>query len=182
MKPEDLKLKYIELRASGKSYSSIAKELQISKSTCTKWERELEAEIAKLKREELNTLYECYHMRKEARIKQLGDTLERVEDALQQADLEEVPPEKLLDFKLKYTEALQREYTPTEPAFTFNDRIGIKDIVGAFGDLLNRVRAGEVTTDQANRESMILSNLLKAYEVAEAKATLDTLEAIIGSR
>ena len=182
MKPQELKQEYIKLRAEGKSYSYIAGQLHISKSTCAKWEKELGAEIAQLKRDELNTLYDSYHMKKEARIKKLGDTLERVEDALASVDLTEVAPEKLLDFKLKYTEALQKEYVGTEPAFKLGDSIDAKDIVTALGDLLNRVRAGEVTTEQASRESLILSNLLKAYDTVEVKAKLDALEALVGGR
>lgn len=182
MKPQEQKEEYVRLRAEGKSYSFIANKLQISKSTCSKWERELGAEIAQLKQEELNTLYDSYHMKKEARIRQLGDTLRRVEDALAKVDLTEVAPEKLLDFKLKYTEALQKEYVGTDPAFKLGDSLDPKDIVTALGDLLDRVRAGEVTTEQANRESLLLSNLLKAYGTVEVKAKLDTLEAIVGSR
>lgn len=182
MKPIELKQEYIKLRAEGKSYSFIADKLHISKSTCTKWEVQLAEEIAQLKKEELNTLYDSYHMKKEARIRQLGDTLGRVEDALAKVDLTEVAPEKLLDFKLKYTEALQKEYVGTNPAFKLKDSIDPKDIVTALADLLDRVRAGEVTTEQANRESLILSNLLKAYETVEVKAKLDEIETIIGSR
>ena len=48
-------------------------------------------------------------MTKEARIKKLGDTLEGINTALDGADLSTIPPEKLLDFKLKYTEALKEE-------------------------------------------------------------------------
>lgn len=180
MKPSELKQEYIRLRAEGKSYSYIADKLHISKSTCSKWETQLEADIAQLKREELNSLYEAYSMKKEARIRKLGDTLDRVEEALDAVDLKEVAPEKLLDFKLKYTEVLQKEYTGTEPAFKLGDDMKPEDIVKALGDLLNRVRAGEVTQEQANRESLVLSNLLKAYEQVELKAKLDELEAIIG--
>jgi hypothetical protein len=121
-------------------------------------------------------------MKKEARIKKLGDTLDRVEDALDAIDLRTVPAEKLLDFKLKYTEALQKEYIGIEPAFKLGDKIEASDIVTALGDLLNRVRAGEVTTEQAGRESLILSNLLKAYETTEIKAKLDALEAVVGGK
>jgi len=182
LKPAELKQEYIKLRAEGRAYSYIADKLHISKSTCTKWEKELEADIAQLKREELNTLYDAYHMKKEARIKKLGDTLEKVETALDATDLQEVAPEKLLDFKLKYTDALQKEYVGTEPAFKFSSNIDATEIVTTLGDLLNRVRAGEVTTEQASRESLILSNLLRAYETVEVKAKLEKLEAIVGGR
>ena len=57
-----------------------------------------------------------------------------------------------------------------------------KSILAAFADLLNRVRAGEVSTEQTQKESGILTQLLKAYDTVEVKAKLDELEAIIGGR
>ena len=181
MKPTEVKQEYIRLRAEGKSYSFIADQLHISKSTCTKWERDFAAEIDELKRAELTELYESYHMTKQARIRKLGDTLGKINNALEQADFSEVDPAKLLDFKLKYTEALKGEYVGTKPAID-PEGIEARQIVAALADLLNRTRAGDITTDQAQRESLILSNLLKAYETTEVKAKLDELEAIVGGR
>ena len=182
MKPQEMKRAFVEMRAEGKSYSAIAAELHISKSTCSKWEKELESQIADLKREELAELYRSYHMTKEARIRKLGDTLAQIEDALASADLSEADPVRLLDFKLKYTEALQKEYSGTQPALKLGDRIEPKDIVAALADLLNRIRAGEVSADQASKESAVITNLLKAYETVEIKTKLDELEAIVGGR
>lgn len=181
MKPAELKKEYIRLRAEGKSYSFIAEQLHISKATCTKWEKDLAEQIGELKRAELAELCESYSMSKEARIKRLGDTLEKINEALEKTDFSTVDPAKLLDFKLKYTEALKGEYIGTKPALEL-ENIDAKDIVAALGDLLNRVRAGEVTTEQAQKESLILSQLLKAYDTVEVKAKLDELEAIIGGR
>lgn len=182
MKPTELKQQFIEARADGKSYSTIAEELHISKSTCTAWERELKDQIDALKREQLNALCVSYGMTKEARIKKLGDTLESINTALENVDFNEIAPEKLLDFKLKYTEALKEEYISTSKAYTMSEHIDAKEIVTALGDLLNRVRAGEVTAEQAGKESIILSNLLKAYDIAEIKTKLDELGAIVGGR
>ncbi|MBQ2350502.1 MAG: hypothetical protein II393_04505 [Cytophagales bacterium] len=75
MKPAELKREYTRLRAEGRSYSYITQELHINKSTYTKLEQELRATIAQLKKEELNTLYEAYAMKKEGRTKLLGETL-----------------------------------------------------------------------------------------------------------
>ncbi len=183
MKPAEQKTEFIRLRAEGKSYSVIADTLHISKSTCTAWERELKDAIAELKQEQLNELYSSYYMTKEARIKKLGDTLDRINTALDGADLSQIPPEKLLEFKLKYTEALKGEYTGSGTPYQFTtDKIEPKDIVTALGDLLNRVRAGEVTPEQANRESTVIANLLRAYDTVEVKAKLDALESLVGNR
>ena len=180
MKPQETKTEFIRLRAEGKSYSTIAQQLHISKATCTEWERELKANIAELKQEQLNELYSSYYMTKEARIRKLGDTLNSINTALDGADLNTIPPEKLLDYKLKYTEALKEEYTGTATPYSFSKKIDPKDIVEALGDLLARIRAGEVTTEQASRESAVLANLLKAYDIAEVKTKLDALDAVLG--
>lgn len=50
MKDQATKEKNIELRASGKSYRAIASELDIAKSTCKAWERELSDLIADAKK------------------------------------------------------------------------------------------------------------------------------------
>ena len=183
MKPQELKRRFVELRAEGKSYQAIAEQLHISKATCTKWERDLKEQISELKKEELKELYESYHMTKEARIKKLGDTLAKIDDALAAADLRETDPAKLLDFKLKYTEALKGEYMGVEPAVKLGgEHLDPKDIVAALADLLNRIRAGEITPEQANKESTVLANLLKAYDIVVVKERLDELEAIVGGR
>lgn len=182
MKPQETKREFIRLRAEGRSYSYIAGQLHISKSTCTEWERELKAEIAELKQEQLNELYTAYGMTKEARIRRLGDTLGKIDEALADFDLSMLPEEKLLDFKLKYSEALKREYTGRETPYSFGGKVEARDIVNALGDLLERTRAGEITPEQAQRESGILATLLKAYETVEVKTKLDALEAVIGGR
>ena len=181
MKPTELKQQYIQLRAEGKSYSFIAEQLHISKSTCTKWERDLASEIDDLKRAELAELYESYNMTKKARIKKLGDTLDKINNALEQVDFSEVDPVRLLDFKLKYMEALKGEYVGTKPAIT-PESIEAQSILEALTDLLNRTRAGDITNEQSQRESLILSNLLKAYDSTELKGKLDKLEAIVGGQ
>jgi len=183
LKPQETKIEFIRLRAEGRSYSYIADTLHISKSTCTAWERELKNAIAELKQEQLNELYSSYYMTKEARIKKLGDTLDSINTALEGADLSQIPPEKLLEYKLKYMEALKGEYTGSGTPYQFTaDKIEPKDIVAALADLLNRVRTGEVTPEQANRESTIIANLLKAYDTVEVKEKLNALESIIESR
>lgn len=182
MEAQDKKTEYIKLRAEGRSYSYIAEQLHISKSTCTKWNKELNAQIAELKQEQLNELYTTYHMYKEARIKTLGDILENIDTALAEADLSQIAPEKLLDFKLKYTEALKEEYIGTEAPYKFSEKLKPEEIVTALGDLLERIRAGEVTAEQAQRESGVITNLLRAYDTVEIKAKLEALETVVGSR
>jgi len=182
VKPNDQKNEFIRLRAEGKSYTAIGKELSISKATCTAWERELTAEIAEKKKEQLEEMYQAYYMTREARITKLGQTLESIEDALSDADLSQVSPEKLLDYKLKYMEALKQEFIDTTPAIPLDDTFNPRDIIVVLADLLKRIRNREINLDQASRETMVITNILKAYETVELKAKLEALEDLVGGR
>jgi len=182
VKPNDQKNDFIRLRAEGKSYTAIAKELNISKATCTAWERELTAEIAEKKKEQLEEMYQAYYMTREARITKLGQALESIEDALSKADLTQVSPEKLLDYKLKYMEALKQEFIDTTPAIPLDDTFNPRDIIVVMADLLKRIRNKETNLDQASREIMVITNILKAYEAVELKAKLEALEDLVGGR
>ena len=173
---------FIRLRAEGKSYTAIGKELSISKATCTAWERELTAEIAEKKKEQLEEMYQAYYMTREARITKLGQALESIEDALSKADLTQVSPEKLLDYKLKYMEALKQEFIDTTPAIPLDDTFNPRDIIVVMADLLKRIRNKETNLDQASREIMVITNILKAYEAVELKAKLEALEDLVGGR
>ena len=136
---------------------------------------------AELYQRKMQELYKSYHMTREARIKRLGETLSKINDALEAIDLTTVAPDKLLDYKLKYTEALKNEFI--EPSTNrLEGDFTAKDILGAIGDLLNRIKAGTVTPEQATKESQVYSNLLKAYENVELAEKISLLEGIIGGR
>lgn len=183
MKPAEVKNEFIRLRAAGRSYSFIEKALHIGKGTCSAWEKELEAAISDLKREQLEELYSAYFMTKEARIKRLGETLNSLSDTLKGVDLSKIPPEKLLEYKLKYMEALKSEYTGGGRPYQINtEKADPKDIVKALNDLLERVRTGETTTDQATKESAVITSLLRAYDAVEIKEKLIALENLLESR
>ena len=112
MIPVEKKEKFIILRAENKSYSTITKELSISKSSCIKLSKELNKEIAQAKADNLQELYNAYSMTKEARIKNLGETLKEIDKALKAIDFTALSPKDLLELKLKYSNALQEEYIP----------------------------------------------------------------------
>lgn len=181
MKPEELKRQFIELRAEGRSFAYIQEQLDVAKSTCASWEKELKDQIDVVKRASLQELVESYSMTKEARIKKLGTTLDKINEALDSADLSKLAPDKLLDFKLKYLEALKNEYIGLQPAFKIEEHAA-DSILSAYIDLLNRVRSGEVPKEQAEKENTILTGLLKAYETTELKEKVESLEAILSRR
>lgn len=182
MKPQEYKEEFILMRAEGKSFETISKELGISKGTCHRWEEELKHKITVAKQESMNGLYERYGATREARIKKLGGVLERLEGAIENADFSMMTPKELLELKLKYTAALKEEYVPPIPEEALPERMDGNEIMKQLKILLDRVRSGELSTEQANRESAVLVNIIKAYEHTQLQERLDVLEAVVGSR
>jgi hypothetical protein len=186
------KIQFIELRAKGYSYSKISKELHLAKSTLTKWNSELEEEIAALKAMELEALQEQYFLLKEGRIQVLGEITSRLKDEVMKRDLSAVPTDKLYELFMKYFAELKEEYIEVKPlsaeqiselkrhtnnTFTSKDSIS-RELIG----ILKRFRAGIIDKDQAFREASILQSMLKAKDQEEIEEKLNTLLAIIERR
>ena len=168
-----MKHEFIRRRAAGESYAKIAEALSISKSTCHEWETEMRAEIAIAKQEALSAVYDEFGLQKAARIRRLGRTLQQIDDALDQIDLSTLPPDKLLSMKLKYAEALRSEYTGAEePLPIGGDRATEGNVFYLFSGLLDRVRNGEVTVQQAKIEMQTIQKMSSAYTSATSPYTM----------
>lgn len=163
MKPKEQKAQFIELRAAGQSYSKIAETLHISKSTCSAWERELSAQIRDAEQERLQDLYNLYSMHRQGRITRLGETIARIDSALAEKDLSELPADKLLLLKLKYQQELKAEYS--EP-ITPIDENTLEAILLQYELILEKTQSGEITAAQSKAQ------------LAAVKETLATMTAI----
>lgn len=160
MKQQEQRTEFIRLRAEGKSLRAIAAEIGVSKSTLSEWDRALASEIGKLRSEALDELYSEYGMAKEARIRRIGDTLSRIDTALAEADLSSVPPEKLLDYKLKYQAALREEYKALPQAEATGDA---DQTLEAIRDLYRRTTAGDTSADEAKLELTLIDKVITGY-------------------
>jgi hypothetical protein len=109
MKKQANRERFIELRAGGQSYQSIADTLGITKQTAIGWSKDFNCEIKNLKAMHLDCLYEQHLMTREARIKVLGEQLEKVRAEIIQRDLGSVSTEKLYDVLLKLMDAQSKE-------------------------------------------------------------------------
>lgn len=175
----DKQAEFIKLRARGLSLRQCGQELGTNKDTCNKWDRELKAQIAKHKSERLQDVYTEYGMYKEARIKALGTALNNIDTELGSRNLSDVPTDKLLDYKLKYTTALSDEYVPIAPQTDEGQVLDAKTIINRLDDLYKRVRDGETTKDQAQTELVVLSGMLRAYDTSELEEKMDKLRRAI---
>lgn len=159
MKTADKKRDFILLRAEGKSYRAIEQELGVSRSTCSAWEKELREDIDGLRHENLEELYTQYGMAREARIRRIGDTLSRIDEALDHVDLTSISPERLLDLKLKYTAALKDEYS----AASLSPTGASADTLEAIQDLYRRTASGDTTIEQAKTELNVIDHMVDGY-------------------
>lgn len=166
MKSIQKRAEFIRLRAEGYSIKSAAKELSIAARTCERWDKEYREQISILKAEQLKDLYREYEATKEARIKKLGRSLQKIEDALEECNLSETPPGVLLSLKLKYIEQLSKEYKEAEmpeicQAYTK------EDLLKATTSLYERIKNGQTVGQQAKLEIAALAQLERAINVNE---------------
>ena len=96
---------FIELRAKGNSFDTIAKQLEVSKGTLINWSRDLEDEIQNYSALELDTLKEKYLISKKHQIQSYGEQLATVREELSSRDLSDVKTEKLIEVEIKLLEA-----------------------------------------------------------------------------
>jgi len=125
----DQKDRFIELRAQGLSFDKIAEQTGISKPTLIKMNRELKVEVNRLKLINLESLADSYGMLRASRIQHIGNLLNRVDTALEQADLNRLPPDRLFELRFKLSDRLQREFdfTHNEPGVGSANLNGLLD-------------------------------------------------------
>lgn len=99
---------FIELRAKGNSFDTIAKQLEVSKGTLINWSRDLEDEIQNYSALELDALKEKYLISKKHQIQSYGEQLATVREELSSRDLSDVKTEKLIEVEIKLLEAINK--------------------------------------------------------------------------
>ena len=99
---------FIELRARGNSFDTIAKQLEVSKGTLINWSRDLEDDIQNYSALELDMLKEKYLISKKHQIQSYGEQLATVRKELSNRDLSDVKTEKLIEAEIKLLEAINK--------------------------------------------------------------------------
>lgn len=146
MKSKETKEQFIKLRVDGLSYAKIGEKLNISKSTCSSWEKELADKITEMKQERLQELYDEYGMAKEARIRQLGTVLQKIDKAIEETDFSEMTPAQLLDARMKYQKALNEEYVPNK---VVSPDVSMAELQSRLLTLANQAKNNELNEQSA---------------------------------
>lgn len=108
----ELKEKFLELRASGFSFAVISEKLGVSKPTLISWSRELSIEISNSRTLRMDELFQKFAVSKEKRVEAFGKRLDGILAELDKRNLEELKTETLLTLALKYGEMLRAENEP----------------------------------------------------------------------
>ncbi len=103
------KHKFIELRGQGFSFDKIVKQLDVSKGSLLKWDKEFKQEISEIKFISIEAMIEQYKVGKSERIKNYGELLKKYRKELSTRDLEDVPSNKLLDMAVLVEDRLREE-------------------------------------------------------------------------
>lgn len=108
----EVKEKFIELRAAGLSYEAVSKELGVSRQTLINWSKDLALDIQNARGLRLDELSQKYIVAKEKRIEVFGKRLDAILAELDKRNLADLETDKLLTLALKYGEMLRAEYEP----------------------------------------------------------------------
>jgi len=112
MQNNDIKTKFIELRAKGNSLNNIADSLGVSKQTLINWSKDLQIEISNFKAFEYYELVNKYQLGKEYKLKAYKTMLNKLEAEIEKRDLTDVKTDKLFEIYLKTFDSLTKEVTP----------------------------------------------------------------------
>ena len=104
--------------------------------------------------------------------------LAKIDRAIAKADFSRIPPDKLLSLRIQYMEALKGEAPPKRTKMNGGS---VEEIMDAYLELLNQVRAGRLTVQQATKETTILANMVKAIETHEQKQRIEEIERILSN-
>lgn len=121
MKDQQVQSQFIQLRALGRSFASIARELNVSKPTLIAWSRKFRFEIQNLRAIEAEALLEQVCATRDARIQALAGQLKTIEAELAGRDFASVSTPRLFGLAESLRRQLRVELGPAEFVSTVKD-------------------------------------------------------------
>ncbi|MSR85324.1 hypothetical protein EXS71_02720 [Candidatus Uhrbacteria bacterium] len=112
MKDNETRDRFVELRAQGKSFASIAEELNVSKPTLIEWSKDMQVQVANLRAVNEEALRERFKLTKEHQLQVLSQQFNAVHAEIEKRDLSELPIDKLYSVMFKLTDELREQDKP----------------------------------------------------------------------
>lgn len=110
MKDSQSKQRFIQLRAEGRSYESIAQELKVCKNTALKWGHELADDINNLKFTICDNIIEQYKISIHEKLVKLFEEIKKVDAAIQQKNYNELSTKDLILLREKLENKMRKEF------------------------------------------------------------------------
>lgn len=107
MKDQETRERFVMMRAKGRSYATISRELGVAKSTLVNWAKEYREQIGNLQTIESEALMEKHKVLQKHRIESLAKMLKTVEKELQTRDLSGVGDAALVKLQLTLLDRLE---------------------------------------------------------------------------
>ena len=121
MKDLESQKQFIEMKSKGLSFDSIAKELNLSKSTLLRWNKKFEKEILELEKIELSEIKEKLLVAKKHRIEFLSEMLGEIKTEMKEQPLL-LSYDKLVKLSLKIIQQFDRsEYYDFKKSIILNN-------------------------------------------------------------
>lgn len=117
--------RFLEMRASGRTYLEISKTLGRSKQTLINWSKEHRETIANLREIQKESIRQRYAACIETKMRVFKKLLENLEEELACRDLAGLPTDKLINTTLQVAKELASE--SHEPVFIFRNSEGPSD-------------------------------------------------------
>src|SRR5580765_6914666 len=112
MKDQEVVNKFIEFRANGRSFSRIAADLGVAKSTLVEWSRKFRFEIHNRRALGIEDLHDRTLGTVQHRVAGLAEKLAKVEEELRQRGLKEMSTSQLYALAASLRRQIQRETGP----------------------------------------------------------------------
>jgi len=112
MKDQEVVGKFIELRANGRSFTNIASELGVAKSTLVEWSRKFRFEIHNRRALVIEDLQDRTLGNVQHRVAGLAEKLARVEEELRQRGVKEMSTSQLYALAASLRRQIERETGP----------------------------------------------------------------------
>jgi len=111
MHDNEMRNRFLELRARGLSFNQIAQELNVAKQTLINWSKSMAKEISNLKACEIDALRQNLDLTRRAKLEAYGSQIIRLREELDKRDFSEVSTDKLLDMLTKCHQAVKDDLT-----------------------------------------------------------------------
>jgi transcriptional regulator with XRE-family HTH domain len=109
MKTNEMRMRFVELRAQGWTMEAIAEELGAGTTTLWRWQRQMRKEVAERSAMEREKIAEQLKMAENQRFERYCKMLERVSSQIDVDDIEIIPTDKLLRMALMLDERITRK-------------------------------------------------------------------------